>query len=172
MSFADVQGMLQRGEVVAADYVAGPGVNGWTLISAVPALSLSSGHAGAAQPGAPVAEGYNPGEFGAGPQGADAAPAQPQSSWWRERLTALAIAGGGAVALLANVGTIMWNETFYPKLVALGGCLLLFGGWQVVFGDDKDDYTMEQVKWKTAGQYIAGALGLGLGLAVSFWLAE
>ena len=43
MSFADVQGMLQRGEVVAADYVAGPGVNGWTLISAVPALSLSSG---------------------------------------------------------------------------------------------------------------------------------
>jgi hypothetical protein len=99
-------------------------------------------------------------------------PAQPQSSWWRERLTALKIIGVGIVALLVNVGTIMAMERFYPELVAVGGGALFFGAWQIIFGDDKDDYTLEQVKWKTAGQYVAGAVGLGLGLAISFWLME
>jgi len=171
MSFADVQGMLQRGEVVAADYVAGPGVNGWTLISQVAALSGGAGPAGVVEQGAPIAQGFSPGEFAAGPQGA-AVPAQPQSSWWRERLTALKIIGVGIVALLVNVGTIMAMERFYPELVAVGGGALFFGAWQIIFGDDKDDYTLEQVKWKTAGQYVAGAVGLGLGLAISFWLME
>ena len=99
-------------------------------------------------------------------------PAEPQSSWWKERLKALLIVGAGVLLILANVGTIMMNQTFYPKLVAAAGACLCFGGWQVAFGDDKDDYTMEQVKWKTVGQWVAGALGAAIGFGISIMIAD
>ena len=186
MSLEHVRGMLQRGEVLPSDYAAGPGLSTWTMISNVPALAhpVAAGalfepvshHVGAARPltpeagggGAPAPEAA-PGfaaDFGAGQ------PSEPQSSWWRERVKALGVIGFGILAILFNVGTIYLNGTFFPEVVAIGGGCLCFGGWQVIFGDDKDDYTMKQVKWKTVGQIAAGAIGAGIGLWISILIME
>lgn len=88
------------------------------------------------------------------------------------RANGAVLLGLGILVEGINVATLANDNTFYPKLVMIGGALIPLGMWTLATGIAYDkNNPVKPPTWWTAGAVLVSLAGLGLGIVATFTLS-